>query len=117
VAAHLVDQARQNGLRGSAPQQRPERARDEAGFHFLARADRAIEERAPVLAALERSLPVEPLHRRHQRGVGRVGKRVEHVADAGLAAAGPQRLEHAQLERAEDGGETVGRAAKHRLIA
>src|SRR4051812_13257882 len=55
---------------------------------------------------------MQPLHRGHHGGVGRVGERVEDVAHADFRAPRPHRLEHAQLERAEDGGQTGG-AAEH----
>ena len=62
-----------------------------------------VGERAADLAPLQHALPVQPLHRRHQRGVG--GARETRRADRArrLPRRGATGVEHAQLERPEDG--------------
>src|SRR5258708_27279123 len=100
--AHLFDEERQDRMRADAVKQGLQRPGDERRLQRLAAADWTVDERAADFAPLQHTLPVQPVHRRHQRRIGRARKFRLEIADSHFTATPPQRVEHAQLERAEE---------------
>ena len=101
---HGVDEKRDQRLQSRIGRdERAELFTGEPRDQLLPAASVPIEKGPSRLLAVEHTLPVQPIERRHQRRI-RGGREVRlQIADGRRAAELPECVEHAGFERAEDG--------------